>query len=1424
MNRRIKIFLSALLLIIISVYANHEYFSIEKKRTIHEEFLENSPFKVSYSATKSERKKLKLPPNKYAEKMWELSMDPSKGRPSYEKLFELQFDLRKKRFNSEKQTSVPGESEEMKWIERGPGNVGGRTKGMMFDPNDSSSETAYAGGVSGGLFKNTNISNPESPWVHINKGIPDNIPVSNITYDPNNTNIFYVGTGESYTGADSLGNGLWKSSDGGSTWSNTFGGKSESEVTYVSLGNSVVVTSPTGNGPFNYVDAAFGSSLTKNAIVENLILADDGSTEGDNSDGIGGSTSDACQSLISANASAINGKIALIERGDCSFSDKVKTAQDAGAIAVIVMNRDDGSRSDWDSGAITMGASTGSDQVTIPSVMISASDGVKLKNLVLNGEVTVSLSKKNSVVKGITVVPGIFYINDVVVRNSNGKSEIFIATGTSTHRRDGSGSHIFGPDDYGIWKSSDAGSTWTKVPVYIDGSTSLYQPMDLEISPSTNDLWMSTTNNFNGLGGGDILLANEDVSSFTKKYSVTNGQRTEIELAKNGDIYILADVNDSTAPVTIIKSTNEFASTPTIITLPNDVDSGIPASDFTRGQSFYDLLIESDPNNSNTIFVGGIDLFKSINGAIDNNSSNPWNQISKWSNNNALNSLAAGYAHADQHGAAFSQFDSQKKLFGNDGGIYFSISNNSSETISSRNKNFITSQIYSIGVAPSDMFKNLSKQISGRDLSNFQRKTLNIEGMTDVVVAGLQDNGNQLFADNNNGIGTGYDISGGDGAAAMFSQDPTKPYLITNYVYNQYVEAYDFKSNTLFTINNQTSQNGDFINVQALDSKFGILYSNYSNSVNNSVAAYYDWDNFNSSDVSSNAPVRFLTFPNMDANVSALTPSTFESQSPSVMVGLENGRLFRVDNTNTSTSSWNEITGNEFLGSISDIEYGDSKNELFVTLHNYGVKNIFYSSDAGKTWVNKEGDLPDVPVLCILQNPIVSNEVIIGTDLGVWYTKNFKDESPNWNQGFNGMSDVRVTDLDMRDDYKVFASTYGRGVFSSHFDSDTPMLRLSSNQSSIRINQGDTGSFKISYKVLKSYNEETEFSIDGLPSGTTIAYNPSKKINISSNGEISFELTVPIDSKPKLYELVVNGTNNGSGKVESTGLKLTVLSNDNDNDGILNDVDNCPNTANADQKDFDNDGSGDVCDPNPIPSDTLNVEYTNETCRNSNNGSLKVSIKGNLEFKFKIEVSGGPSGFTHTPELINGTDWSLTNLKAGIYRVYLTTEAFPNLKQYYNTNITEPSDITVISKVNRDKKQVVLDLNGGTKYNVELNGNTITTYDNNIDLSLSTGINVIKVTTGVECQGIYEEIIFVSENILLSPNPANESSKLWVGGNDENINMTLFDITGRVIWTRNDKVPYSRSLNVPLSRVKSGLYILKVDSETIKKSIKVIKE
>jgi hypothetical protein len=295
---------------------------------------------------------------------------------------------------------------------------------------------------------------------------------------------------------------------------------------------------PSGLGPYTYIGASFGPSLTKNPIVHDLILADDGSTAGDDSDGAGGTTSDACQALTAANAAAMNGNIALIERGDCPFIQKVKTAQDAGAKAVIVVNRDDGSKTDWSSEPIVMGGTEGANDFKIPSLMISTQDGAKLKNALKNSTVTVSLSVEYSTAKGTTVIPGIFYINDVVVRNNNGNSEVYIATGTSTHRD--AASHIFGPDDYGIWKSLDAGSSWTKVPAYIEGTSVLYQPIDLEISPSTNKLWMSTTYNFRGGGSGNILVANDQGTSFTKKHTIENGRRTEIEIAGNGDIYALA--------------------------------------------------------------------------------------------------------------------------------------------------------------------------------------------------------------------------------------------------------------------------------------------------------------------------------------------------------------------------------------------------------------------------------------------------------------------------------------------------------------------------------------------------------------------------------------------------------------------------------------------------------------------------------------------------------------------------------------------------------------------------------------------------------------------------------------------------------------------------------------------------------------------
>ena len=171
--------------------------------------------------------------------------------------------------------------------------------------------------------------------------------------------------------------------------------------------------------------------------------------------------------------------------------------------------------------------------------------------------------------------------------------------------------------------------------------------------------------------------------------------------------------------------------------------------------------------------------------------------------------------------------------------------------------------------------------------------------MTDVFISGAQDNGTQFQSDNEDRITTSIDISGGDGAASMFSQNISKPYFITNYVYNNYVEAYDFLTNDFYRINSESGSNGDFINVQALDSNYGIIYSNYTGS-NYEIISYYGWDNFAAEDKRTNAPSRILSNPQLTSNISALTVSPHTTESSTLMVGLEDGSVIKVENANTS--------------------------------------------------------------------------------------------------------------------------------------------------------------------------------------------------------------------------------------------------------------------------------------------------------------------------------------------------------------------------------------------------------------------------------------------------------------------------------------------------------------------------------------------
>lgn len=112
-------------------------------------------------------------------------------------------------------------------------------------------------------------------------------------------------------------------------------------------------------------------------ITGDLVLVDD----------ITGGTHEACDTI--SNGTSLAGNIAVIDRGNCNFTVKVKTAQNHGAIAAIVINNVSGD-------PFGMGGSDNS--IVIPAVMISLADGNLLKAVLDTSDINVSLDAVQGIV------------------------------------------------------------------------------------------------------------------------------------------------------------------------------------------------------------------------------------------------------------------------------------------------------------------------------------------------------------------------------------------------------------------------------------------------------------------------------------------------------------------------------------------------------------------------------------------------------------------------------------------------------------------------------------------------------------------------------------------------------------------------------------------------------------------------------------------------------------------------------------------------------------------------------------------------------------------------------------------------------------------------------------------------------------------
>lgn len=147
-----------------------------------------------------------------------LTQDPATGTVPQERLSKV-YDLAIEQNETQyKINAKSGSIANADWSERGPSNVGGRTRSIVIDSRDPSGKTVWAGSVGGGVWKTDDITSATPNWQRTSPSLSCPF-IGALAQHPNQPNTFFAGTGEYQgSGGPSQGDGIYRTVDGGANW------------------------------------------------------------------------------------------------------------------------------------------------------------------------------------------------------------------------------------------------------------------------------------------------------------------------------------------------------------------------------------------------------------------------------------------------------------------------------------------------------------------------------------------------------------------------------------------------------------------------------------------------------------------------------------------------------------------------------------------------------------------------------------------------------------------------------------------------------------------------------------------------------------------------------------------------------------------------------------------------------------------------------------------------------------------------------------------------------------------------------------------------------------------------------------------------------------------------------------------------------
>ena len=279
-----------------------------------------------------------------------------------------------------------------------------------------------------------------------------------------------------------------------------------------------------------------------------------------------------------------------------------------------------------------------------------------------------------------------------------------------------------------------------------------------------------------------------------------------------------------------------------------------------------------------------------------------------------------------------------------------------------------------------------------------------------------------------------------------------------------------------------------------------------------------------------------------------------------------------------------------------------------------------------------------------------------------------------------------------------------------------------------------------------------------------------------------------------------------------------VLANvDTDGDGIMDDVDQCPNSKPGAIVNLNG------CEIFNLAADNYQLVATSASCIGSATGAFKLTL-ANKAYTYSIKTTG-PAAFARTAS-INASQtnaYSLTGLSKGSYSVCVTIPSQPGYEQCFDVTISEPAALKTTSAFDPTSNVVTLQMSGSDKYLVTVNGVTETVRAASYSKVLGTGLNTVTVSTDLGCQGAITEEIFLSEDVVSYPNPTTGIVRLFVPGVDKQVQVSVNSMNA-TFSNEVKEIKANREVELDLTQMPVGTYVIQVQGEHVRKTLKIVKQ